>query len=193
MRVSYEIHVTVPVDRESDLRLLAARHAIARHGLVKVCSFANLGGNGWSSRDVMTSWTGELHGQEEARISAERQAVSISRAGIPVLRWKIETVPWHSMGPDSYHETHVRVAGSHWRPDDCLLSVAEPSLARFLTLRTSGGYSHHLRKLDRALVYMNRMSVTVLSVDTELVLIDSKPEHDQDWVASSIPQRGEAS
>lgn len=181
----FEVHLTVGVRQERELRQYARARGVSVH------LFTNIGGEGWSEEDLMTSevvWRTDL---ATAVHAVDRRTTDMAAGGLHVLRRKLEVDPldaerqgWEVL----YHETHMRTLGG---PSLVGLRSVDERGGQHVTVRTRGRWAWHRSEVDRCVRYLSWAGIQVVGKpDTEACVWDSAPERDAVWEKRSCTSYG---
>jgi NTP pyrophosphatase (non-canonical NTP hydrolase) len=200
--VPYEIHVTV---RESFVEEF--RQACAALGVKPILLDLHLQNDG-VIRDLMTS---SVHIGDNRTAYAELKRISdaLAEGGFPVIREKIETIPWHpsapserhqnpKMPPNCYFESHLNIVCTEQR-QGMLRAVAQGHGAKLsrnvfkkldgdkfmimMTLRISTGTAESFNeKLDALKRDIVAQGFEIGKTIVEFSVYDTKVSHDAAWI-----------
>lgn len=189
---SYEIHATIAPEHVERARGLTGAR------FLELVDYPDI-------PDTFSVWSttagprGSWATLDTVREQLEMLAFALEKNGVPVLRRKIETVPWNP-APALYLETHLRVYGS-------ALDVHAAALREhgghyswdpvrdkhWITLRTrrddarvedfgSDGLVLHSLRVGALVAQLSRRDIQVVRPpETESVILDTAPERDARW------------
>lgn len=206
----YEIHLTVrAVDRDTFVN--ACKHVNVKPVLLDLHARTNE-----IIPDAMTSQRIKGQFSDAIRVATETSIMLRIAHGIPVVRYKIETVPWHPAAraadrrSDQYFECHFPIEVPHGIVNKkwwCTLRNLCTSLNLHLSrnvfkVNEAQGVDVHMATLrdykaspvefQLAVEYAYRaldqsgMGIMVGAPEVEFALWDTLPSHDDRWLGHSI-------
>lgn len=200
MPEAFEIHLTVEPEDAARLASFAAERGV-KHSVIELAGGAH---------PVQPMLTVYAQGSEpDAHDACARWMQDARAAGLRVVRARIEAGADSSLAPasaaDALHESPLRYFEHHLKlllhadPGPELAALVEPYGAhvsrnarrvhaegwqeRFVTQRCH--YASRVdagQRLDRLVDTLTRYSYTILEIEKEYVLVDSRPELDAGWL-----------
>jgi hypothetical protein len=205
----FEIHLTVqvsdPVELDRFRIWCAGRHCkCVRIVLAR----------GAQVEQPMATWRRGDTNLPAVLVEANHCAAELDRAGLPVVRVKVEADPSNAdipndeadaagQAPSNYFEHHIKLLRDRAAPSDQLLQVcveegahlsrnawrepAEGKEERFVTLRSyRAGRASSLRTLNRLLEALEQLGEQVIEIESEYCVYDSNLELDRGWLSEAI-------
>lgn len=206
--VPYEIHITVSLDKETDSSRF---QEVCKEIGVKPILLDLLLGPGEVIKDIMTSSV-IMSDNRGAFNEMKRISTTLAKNGFPVVREKIETIPWHpaapsrlhqnpKMPPNCYFESHLNVLCTPEKEEalgriakvfkahkskNTFKRFSDGSFTMMVTYRDKNcvfeDFRVHLDELKAALVKEN---FAVAKEIVEFSVYDTKVSHNSAWIKAS--------